>query len=123
LAEHPIFIPFGGTVAVRWACHSDGRYHAKEYYDANKECRVSLAALAQQMAVKGTVGKQPENGHRLKGRFDSMYELKPGDHRFMGFRRGTDFFLTNAARKNAKNQSPDYEFGLKIRESVLRDLG
>jgi hypothetical protein len=124
LSDHPLWIPLaaGGTVAIRWARYADGRCHAKDYYDATKECRTSLAALAQQVANRGYVGKQPENGHRLKGEYSELYELKPGDHRFMGFRFGRDFYLTNGAPKDDKKQEKDYAFSLKIRAAVLKDL-
>lgn len=115
-------MPHGGTVAVRWATHSDGRTHAKEYYDSVKDCRIRLAALAQQIASSGIVGKQPENGHRLKGDYSDLYELKPGKYRFMGFRAGRNFYLTNGAPKNAKRQDRDYDFALQIRGAVLKTL-
>ena len=82
---------------------------------------MSLLALARQISIKGVVGKQPENGHRLQGDFNDLYELKPGDWRFMGFRQGVDFYLTNGAAKK-RNQEPDYRFAMNVRAFVIGEL-
>jgi hypothetical protein len=118
-----VFIPWGGVVTIRWATHSDGCCHARDFYDANKPCKGGLLALSRQISVKGVVGKQPENGHRLYAPYDDLYELKPGDFRFMGFRSGRDFYLTNGALKaKRKEQERDYKFGLEVRAVVLQSL-
>jgi hypothetical protein len=119
-----VFIPCGGgVVTVRWATHSDGCCHARDFYEANRRCKPGLLALSRQITIKGVVGKQPENGHRLYEPFSDLYELKPGDFRFMGFRSGNNFYLTNGAPKaKKKEQERDYRFGLVVRAAVLQSL-
>ncbi len=111
----PTFVP-REFLEVRWLRHVDGVCHAQEFYNDNPDCRASLLALAKQVAVKGRVGKVPENGHPLQDPFKPLQELKPGDYRFMGFRDGGVFFLTNGAPKK-KNQHPDYRIAQEILEA------
>lgn len=67
------------------------------------------------MAVRGYVGKNPQNGHKLHGKYDALWVWKPGAYRFFGFRDRTNFFLTNAARKaKPKVQETDYGFALEL---------
>ncbi len=110
MQDHPILIP-KVYVEVRWLRHMDGKCHAREFYDENTQCQSSLLALARQVAVKGRVGKVPENGHPLQPPYKPLIELKPNDFRFMGFRDGMTFYLVNGAPKK-RNQNADYSFAL-----------
>lgn len=78
-----------------------------------------------QMALKGTVGKVPENGHKLHGDFEVLWVLKPGDHRILGFRHLDSFYLTNGAPKQPKHhqQEPDYREGMRLRSEFRKSLG
>lgn len=107
--------PFNGVVGVYWLNTKAGTCHGKEYYDATPACRAALLAQARQLALKGVVGKVPENGHALHGEYDGLHVLKPGDHRFMYFRWGDSCYITNGAPKktNAK-QNSDYGQALKL---------
>jgi hypothetical protein len=100
-------------VEIRWLRHTDGICHGQEFFNDNSNCRASLLSLARQIAVKGRVGKVPENGHPVQDPYRPIQELKPGNYRFMGFREGSVFFLTNGAPKK-KNQNADYRFALEI---------
>lgn len=117
--EHPLLVPHGGTVSVRWLADGNGVCHARDYYNANPECKAALLAQARQISIKGRVGKVPENGHYLEGEFSELYELKPGDHRFMGFRRGSDFYLAYGAAKKSKvrAQEADYRTALELKQA------
>lgn len=76
------------------------------------------------MSVKGHVAKQPENGHRLHGKYDDLYEVKPGNFRFMVFRHGNEFFITNGAPKKLKGkQDEDYAIALQLRKDFLASQG
>lgn len=108
---------------MRWLRHTDGRCHGLEYYDEHPECKPALTARAAQLAETGRFGKVPQNGHPLKGKWRDLIELKPGDHRFMGFRHGDVFYITNGAPKDAKKQQRDWDFALKIREAFLKRVG
>jgi hypothetical protein len=125
-SKHPLLVPkpIPGTVAVRWYLASDGHCHAREFYDDNPACKKSLLALAQQMAIKGTVGRVPENGHKLHGDYDTLWVLKPNDFRFIGFRHRDLFLLTNGARKTEteEEQEKDYRLGLKLRKEFFESL-
>lgn len=112
-------VPNLGTVSVKWLRHTDGIYYGKQFFEANQPCRGALIAQAKQVAVKGRVGKVPENGRQLEGKYSALIELKPGDFRFLGFRDGNVFLITNGARKDPKLQHRDYDFALQIREEYL----
>jgi hypothetical protein len=116
LRNHPLFIPFAGAVEVRWLRHSDDVCHAEEYA-RQADCKGRLAALAKQVAVKGIVGRVPENGHWLKGKYHDIMELKPSGHRFFGFRDGRVFYLASGVKKDPRGrvQKRDYEFALGLR--------
>lgn len=117
---HPVLIPRSTLLEVRWLCHTDKRCYAREYKTANPECAPALLAQAGQIASKGHVGKVPENGHQLKGRYKDLYVLKPGGHRFLGFRFQSTFLLCSGCRKDAKQQDRDYEFALELRTAFLK---
>lgn len=123
---HPVLVPkpFRGVVTVRWLTDINGVCQAREYYDRHADCKASLLALAKQVSINGRVGKVPENGHPLQGEYDSLQVLKPGDHRFMGFRHGGDFYLTNAAAKKPKpkQQEPDYKIAKGLRDKFFEEL-
>ena len=117
--DHPVLIP-GSPFNVRWLRHTDGRCHGQEFYEATPACKVALLAQARQMSVKGRVAKQPENGHPLKGKYRDLYEMKPGDFRFMVFRHGNDFYITNGAPKKERNkQVPDYEHAQRMKTPFM----
>lgn len=118
-----MLVPAAGIVTVRWYRAADGRCYAREFYESNSECKASLLALARQVAAKGHVGKVPENGHKLIGEYDGIYELKPGDYRFFGFRDRTDFYITNAAPKQSRTrrQEPDYKRAKMLREEYFTE--
>lgn len=107
---------------MRWLRHTDGICHGKEFYEANSACKKALLAQARQIAIKGAVGKQPENGHWLEGAYSELYQLKPGDFRFFGFRHLIDFFITSGATKDVKNQEKDYAFALKLKHAFFAEL-
>jgi hypothetical protein len=113
--EHELLVPKLGTVSVWWLRHSDRILHGRRFFDENAACRGALVAQAKQVALLGRVGKIPENGHQLKGKYADITELKPGDFRFFGFRDGDTFFITNGARKDPKRQKRDYDFAVEIR--------
>lgn len=121
-ADHPIYVP-GPNIEVRWLRHEDGRCHGKEYYDATPACRTALAAQAAHVADKGRVAKSPRNGHQLEGEFRDLYELKPGDYRFIGFRHLNTFYISNGAKKEKrKKQERDYRFALAARDAFFKKL-
>jgi hypothetical protein len=123
LSENPIFIPrpHDGLLTVRWLVAKDGRCYAREYFDSNGNCRASLSALAMQMALHGVVGRVPRNGHKLKGDYSDLWVLKPGDHRFIGFRHHNEFFLAVAGPKLApeRRMKPLYADALAHRVEFL----
>ena len=113
--DHELLVPNLGTVSIKWLRHSDRILHGRHFFDENPACRGALVAQSKQIAISGRVGKMPENGHQLKGKYADITELKPGDFRFFGFRDGDTFFITNGARKDPKRQDRDYDFALEIR--------
>lgn len=107
--------PYRGKVSVFWLVDQEGACLGRDYYDATPECRKALLAQAMQLAIKGKVGLVPENGHPLHGDFKGLHVLKPGDHRFMYFRRGDRCYITNGAPKRSKKrQEPDYRVALGL---------
>ena len=121
--QHPTLIPFGGVLTICWYEDRDGRCHAREFYDANKACKAGLLAQASQYAATGRVAKVPENGHRLQGEYRDLYEFKPGNFRFIGFRYRDTFYLTNAAHKSPKKkQDRDYRLALRLRTEFIARL-
>jgi hypothetical protein len=121
---HPTLFPPGDPITVCWLRNRAGRCRGKEYYDEHPECRASLLAQARQYALNGRVSKVPENGHQLQDEFSDLYELKPGDHRFMGFRDGTKFFLTMGAPKKIQEETErGLSNGPPTPQGVLRGQG
>lgn len=122
MEEHEPLLPKLGVVSVKWLRHTDGKCHGKDFFDRpeNRECRGKLVAQAKQIALNGRVGRIPQNGRQLKGEFRDLTELKPGDFRFLGFRDGDVFYITNGARKDPKNQRRDYQRALGIRAGFFR---
>ena len=110
-----LLVPKLRTVSVKWLRHSDKILHGRRFFDENPACHGALVAQATQIAISGRVGKIPENGRQLKGKYADITELKPGDFRFFGFRDGDTFFITNGARKDPKRQDRDYDFAVEIR--------
>jgi len=110
-----LLVPKLRTVSVWWLRHSDRILHGRCFFDENPACRGALVAQATQIAILGRVGKIPENGRQLKGKYADITELKPGNFRFFGFRDGDIFFITNGARKDPKRQDRDYDFAVEIR--------
>jgi hypothetical protein len=121
--DHPVLVP-GSPYHVRWLCHTDGRCHGREFYDSVPECKAALLAQARQISVNGKVSKQPENGHWLKGEFADVYEMKPGNFRFMVFRHGNDFYITNGAQKKTeRKQRADWQFAVEARKTFFANSG
>ena len=115
LIECELLIPKLRTISVKWLRHTDGILHGRRFFDETPTCRGALVAQATQIAISGRVGKVPENGRQLKGKYADITELKPGDFRFFGFRDDDTFFITNGARKDPKRQHRDYDFAVEIR--------
>jgi hypothetical protein len=91
--------------------------------DDNQGCKAALLAQAKQIAIKGHVSKSGANGHWLGAPFEDIYEMKPGDYRFFGFRHGRIFYITNGAPKKTKGkQRVDYQEALKRRNEFLNDV-
>jgi hypothetical protein len=110
-----LLVPKLRTISIKWLRHSDGILHGRRFFDENPACRGALMAQAKQVALLGRVGKVPENGRQLKGKYADITELKPSNFRFFGFRDGDTFFITNGARKDPKRQDRDYDFAVEIR--------
>jgi hypothetical protein len=99
---------------------TDGRCHAREYFEATPECKKSLLALVNQYAVKGTIGKMPQNGHPLQNEFEGLFCLKPGDHRFLTFRHLQCVYVTNGGPKiDGPQQNADYRLALRFRNEFF----
>jgi hypothetical protein len=91
----------------------------KEFYDATPECRASLTAKLKQLEQDGAPSKFC--GHQLRKPYNRIFEFTPPDHRFMAFRCGHRFFITNGNWKNPKNQEPDWHIAEQCRIEFLSD--
>ena len=107
---------------MRWLRHTDEVCYGQQFYEANPACKKALLAQARQISLRGAVGKQPQNGHWLEGTYAELYQLKPGDYRFFGFRHLVDFFITSGAAKDPKNQERDYAFALKLKQAFFAEI-
>jgi hypothetical protein len=98
-----------------------GSCQAREYVESVHRLRPILLAIAGQLAEVGRIVAR-ERGHRLENEYSALIELKPGDHRVIGFRDGGDFYLTNAGPKaKPKVQERDYDLGLRLRALYFED--
>jgi hypothetical protein len=126
LRQHPVFIPrpIPGVCAICWLLAEDGHCYAREFYEDTKECQKAFAAQAMQFAIKGRIGKMPENGHPLHGEFEDLFVWKPSDFRFIGFRHTHSYYVTNGAPKRLpeRKQDADYRIGLALKEEFFLDL-
>jgi len=77
-----------------------------------------------QYAIKGWLGKMPQNGHPLHFEFDGLFVWKPSDFRFIGFRYTQTYYVTNGAPKRLpeRKQDADYKIGLALKEEFFLDL-
>ncbi len=121
IREHPPFFakPLPGRAKVLWYVCRSLDCLGKEFYDATPECHAGLTARVKQLEQDGEPTKYV--GHQLKREHKKIFEFTPPDHRFMAFRCGHRFFITNGAWKNDKNQEPDYVIAERCRKEFFAD--
>lgn len=118
--KHPVLLT-GPCLTIRYLNYK-GKTPAKDYVDSDGPNKAKLLAIARQLAETGRI-RLNSRGHLLKGKHKKIMELKPGASRVMGFRHGSDFYLTNGApKKKRKEQEKDYDRALTMRTWFLDNI-
>lgn len=96
-----------------------GSFPAREYLNSVPDDFTRFLQRCEEMGDTGTIALK-SHGHALKGpRYRYLFQFNVEDTRSWGFRTKGMFVVLNAAPKNPKNQEPDYEVALAMREDFI----